>query len=69
MFANTAKKMLVKNILSLKGINQRASMLNICNKKFSSGHGHAENTEDNYHDRKFNRISYNRKLGPAERDK
>ena len=69
MFAKTAKRMLAKNILSFKGINQRASMLNICNKKFSSGHGHAENTEDNYHDRKFDRISYNRKLGPAEREK
>lgn len=47
----------------------KPSFVNICSKSFSGGHHHAENLEDNYHDRKFNRISYNRKLGEAEREK
>ena len=47
----------------------KPSFVNICSKNFSGGHHHVENLEDNYHDRKLNRISYNRKLGEAEREK
>ncbi len=38
------------------------------NKNFSGGHGHHEEPAD-YHNRKFNRVSYNKVLGTSEREK
>jgi hypothetical protein len=41
----------------------------LSSKNFSSGHGHGHEVEEEYHDRKFNRVSYNKKLSESEREK
>jgi hypothetical protein len=33
------------------------------------GHSHAETVEEVYHERKYNRISYNKKLKDSERER
>jgi len=58
-------------------LNQRLFYSSL-NKKFSGGHGHGDGSHGghehheeptDYHNRKFNRVSYNQVLGKAEREK
>jgi hypothetical protein len=50
----------------IKSLTNRISL-----KYFSGGHGHEdlESKENNYHPRKYDRISYNKKLTNLEREK
>ena len=69
----------IKNIMRIKNSNFRN--LNTLNaklslKQFSSGghahghgHGHDAAEDSNYHQRKYDRVSYNKKLSNAEREK
>ena len=45
----------------------------VMSKQFSSGghdaHAHGEQAEADYHPRKYDRVSYNRKLSDTEREK
>jgi hypothetical protein len=58
-----------KQVLKTKKILNLNFSYNTSAKKFSGGHGHEENQENNYHPRKYDRISYNKKLTNLEREK
>ncbi len=60
------------NYLKLKTKTLLKPCFNLKSFKFFSGghdHSHSGNVEDVYHERKFNRISYNKKLTESEREK
>ncbi len=57
----------IKNIMRIKNSNFRN--LNTLNAKYGHGHGHDAAEDSNYHQRKYDRVSYNKKLSNAEREK
>jgi hypothetical protein len=61
------------NLRSLSRRNLQSSIVNSLfpKKNFGSGHGHGHgaNVEEEYHERKFNRVSYNKKLSESERER
>jgi acyl carrier protein len=76
---------LKKNIFARPGLKFNSTLISIINKKFASGHGpnadhaseggdhdahgHGHHVEEDYHVKHFNRVSYNKKLSNAEREK
>jgi hypothetical protein len=61
------------NFKSLTRGSLQSSIVNslIPKKNFGSGHGHGHgaDVEEEYHERKFNRVSYNKKLSESERER
>lgn len=63
------KNLIKRNSIYLENLFRTPKMNIVIKKNFSGGHEAPENSEDNYHERKLDRISYNRKLTDLEREK